>query len=95
FHMLLDAHDMVIANGMETESFQPSVRNYLDLPIATKNSLTAQVPRDEIHSLFNRPDAMRTLKGYEVDVLMTYMFARGTHAVSQAPRVYDDLRAAA
>jgi len=95
FHMLLDAHDMVVANGLVTESFQPSIRNYLGLPNAMKTSFNAVVPRDDIHNLFRRPDAMRTLKRYEADVLIASMFAEETRTVSALPHANNKWRAAA
>jgi len=82
FHMLLDAHDMVVANGLEAESFQPSIRNYLGLPNAMKTSLNAVVKRDDMHRLFRRSDSMGTLKRHEADALLGCMFAQGVRTGS-------------
>ncbi len=83
FHLLLDEHDMVIANGLETESFQPSLRNYLGLPLQMKKTFNAAVAQELVSGLFNRPDAMSTLKSHEVEVIITYMFGARTKAATE------------
>ncbi len=95
FHMLLDEHDMVIANGLETESFQPSLRNHLGLPSSMKNSFIAHVPQDHLHRLFQRPDAMSTLRAHEVDVLIACMFAKRSRSAPKIPQFQQELKAAA
>lgn len=83
FHLLLDEHDMVIANGLETESFQPSLRNYLGLPPRMKKTFNSDVGPELLDGLFDRPDAMSTLKSHEAGVLMAYMLGASMKAVSE------------
>lgn len=83
FHLLLDEHDMVIANGLEAESFQPSLRNYLGLPPQMKKTFNSAVDQELLNDLFHRPDAMSTLKSHEVGVLIAYMFGASTIAAPE------------
>jgi len=83
FHLLLNEHDMVVANDLETESFQPSLRNYLGLPPQMKKTFDAAVDPELAKGLFWRPDAMSTLKSHEVGVLTAYMFGSRTKATTE------------
>jgi hypothetical protein len=86
FHLLLDEHDMVIANGLESESFQPSLRNYLGLPTSMKDTLNSEVDHELLYDLFCRPDAMTTLRANEVLVLVAYMNGVRRKGVPQIAR---------
>ncbi len=78
FHLLFEEHDTVFANGLESESFQPSRRNYMGLPETMKKTFNLEVDQELRQDLFLRPDAMSTLKPHEVEVLVACMFGKNT-----------------
>ena len=75
FHILLDRHDVLITNGLLTESFQPSARSYNGISVQMRRSLSEAVPTKRLQALFSRPDAMRTLKASEAKILVEKMVA--------------------
>ncbi len=74
FHILLDHHDVLISNGLLTESFQPSLRSFNGISAQMRRSLTDTLPLKHLHALFRRSDAMRSLKAQEVKILVQKMF---------------------
>lgn len=85
FHLLLDEHDMIVANGMDCESFQPSRRNYDGLSVSMKRSFAKEIHQAQLDALCARPDAMTTLRCHEADVLLTQMFGDKTRSCAEAP----------
>ena len=75
FHILLDRHEVLISNGLLTESFQPSLRSYNGISAQMRRSLSDEIPSKRLQELFTRPDAMHTLKKNEAIVLAENMFA--------------------
>ncbi len=76
FHILLADHDIVLANGLMTESFQPSARSSDGIAEEMRSSLSEALPKNVLQSYFRRPDALLTLKKHEASVLTDRMFAR-------------------
>lgn len=76
YHILLESHDVVIANGAATESFQPSLRSFNGISGAMRKSLSAALPKDQLKACFERPDALLTLKRHEAQVLLERLRAR-------------------
>lgn len=70
FHILLDRHDVLITNGLMTESFQLSLRSFDGMSVQMRGSLSDAVPPKRLQAFFIRPDAMHTLKAYESTVLI-------------------------
>ena len=70
FHILLDEHWVLTSNGLLTESFQPALRSYNGISDGMRNSLADAVPKMELLTMFNRPDALRTLKHNEAQALL-------------------------
>lgn len=75
-HILLEKHDIVVANGAASESFQPSRRSYGGISADMRNTLDAALPQERLNACFHRPDAMPTLKRHEAQVLLERMGAR-------------------
>jgi hypothetical protein len=69
FHILLESHAMVVSNGLATESFQPTPRAIAGLPRDQQAAFRDVLPPARIPTLFERPDALPSLKAYEAEVL--------------------------
>ncbi len=82
FHLLLENHDVIFANGLEAESFQPSLRSYFGLPPSMKKTFHTNVGPELRPNLFHRPDAMLTLNSHEAAALMAYMSGGGARTTS-------------
>lgn len=83
FHILLADHEIVLANGLMTESFQPSARSYEGIAQGMRRSLSEALPKSVLQSYFQRPDALMTLKKHEASVLTDRLFARCPRAKSR------------
>ena len=86
FHILLADHEIVLANGLMTESFQPSARSYAGIAEGMRRSLSEALPQGALQAYFRRPDALMTLKKHEAIVLTERMFSR---RALPKPRVKD------
>ncbi len=84
YHILLDDHDLLISNGLLTESFQPSLRSYNGISAQMRQSLSGTVKQELLQALFKRPDAMRSLKASEARVLIKNFFTAQTPLVTKA-----------
>lgn len=69
YHLLLDRHELLRSNGLLTESFQPGQRGALSLGEAEIERQCAAVGQSR-NELLNRPDAARTLKRHEAELLL-------------------------
>lgn len=69
YHLLLDRHELVLSNGLATESFQPGQRGILSLGEAEMGRLCAATGQSRA-ALLSRPDAARTLKRHEAELLL-------------------------
>ncbi|MEE4235428.1 MAG: Hint domain-containing protein [Anderseniella sp.] len=78
FHVLLDQHDIVLANGLEAESFQPSQSNEIGMVPEMRNTLHKLVTRQFMNEAFHRPDVLPTLKQFEANALLKKMFSMTT-----------------
>ncbi len=74
YHLLLEDHDMLISNGLTSESLQPSFRFFAGLSPDTQGSLSDALPDGKLLNYFRRPDAMRSLKAREAKMLALQMF---------------------
>lgn len=73
YHLLLEEHEMVVSNGMVSESYQPALRAFRGLPPATARSLAEALPDHVLQGFFDRPDAMISLKPHEAISLVRRM----------------------
>jgi Hint domain len=78
FHVLLEDHDMLVSNGLVSESFQPARRmiDVMDLPARMR--LEAVIAALGDSALLHRQDRFPSLKRHEAQVLL--------HAISVAAR---------
>ena len=73
YHLMFEKHEMIVSNGLTSESYQPSLRAFKGLPPAEARSLSERLPDHLLQSYFNRPDAMMSLKSHEVRSLIRQM----------------------
>lgn len=98
YHLLLDQHYVLLANGLPCESFQPARRTVEALSPVARASLDATLAVLGEVEMLTRPDALPTLASYEARVLGSLIDRRaGLWAVSgytaafHAPRVEGDI----
>jgi len=72
FHLLLDEHTLVLANGLACESFQLGARGELALDDADMAALDAACPNQGLADLMARPDCLPTLKAMQTKVLLNW-----------------------
>ena len=72
-HILLEELEVLITNGLMTESFQPSLRSYNGISPQMRRSLSDTVSKERLQSLFRRKDAMIALKRADAQVLVAKM----------------------
>lgn len=73
-HILLERHDLVMSNGLASESLQPSIRSFAGMSHNARRSLSDAVPEGALQGYFRRQDALRSLKPHEAKVLTARMF---------------------
>lgn len=78
-HILLECHDMVISNGLATESLQPSIRSFSGMSDEARRSLADAVSDGALSEYFRRKDALRSLKPHEARVLAGRMFGQAAN----------------
>ena len=78
YHLLLDSHDIVIANNLASESFQLSLRGFAGMSHEAQRSLTEALPDAELQEYFNKADVLPTLAAFETKVLTKHMFKDNT-----------------
>ncbi|MDX8346716.1 Hint domain-containing protein [Cognatiyoonia sp. IB215446] len=66
YHLLFDAHQILISNGLPTESFHPAQRTVSKFDRAARREVFSLFP-----DLSKLPTARRVLKRYEADVLLS------------------------
>ncbi len=91
FHILLQDHDMVLSNGLPTESFQPARRTMDVMGDAARSTLEAVLVALGEDQMLARKDGLRSLRKHEARVLMHLLKGRaGTEskARSSAERTY-------
>ncbi|MBU2868102.1 Hint domain-containing protein [Pacificibacter marinus] len=69
-HLLFDAHQVIVANGLETESFHPEIADLDDVPEDQKRCLLERFPHITTSGDSYGPSARRTLTGAEAAILM-------------------------
>lgn len=75
FHILLANHDMLISNGLTTESFQPARRTMDVMGPAARLMLEAVIAALGERDLLTRPDRFLSLKRHEAQSLMQRLSA--------------------
>jgi Hint domain len=70
YHILLETHDILIANGMPAESLQPARRMIEALSDDMRRSLMALLEVLGAEAMLTRPDALLTLKEREARLLL-------------------------
>ncbi len=76
YHLYLEEHDVIISNGLTTESFQLSKRNLDGMSQNAKASLCNNLNDIEIVKAFEEPDKLHSLKAHEATLLAETMFGR-------------------
>jgi Hint domain len=66
-HIMCDAHEIIMAEGAWTESFQPAARMLDEMDAAQRAELLALFP--DLYDLPSFPAARRSLKAHEARVL--------------------------
>lgn len=74
-HVLLEDHEIILGNGLPSESFQPARRMIELMTGRTRASLMATLDALGAQAMLTRPDALPTLKSYEAQALLRH-FAR-------------------
>jgi len=68
YHLLFDTHQIVVSNGLHTESFHPSVKSVSATDAQTRREIMALFPHLEQDEAAY-PSARQTIKAYECRVL--------------------------
>jgi hypothetical protein len=81
FHLMLDRHDIVLSNGIETESLYPGDTAIASMTDEARRKLDETFP--EYAGDWSRygPTARRTLTGREAEALWARMAPLGSEAV--------------
>jgi hypothetical protein len=69
YHLLLEDHDIVLSNGLETESYQPSLPALNGLAAEARLDFFAEIPKFWRRRLCRRSDAFYSVKSYEARLL--------------------------
>jgi hypothetical protein len=69
YHLLLPDHDMVMSNGLATESLQLSFKCFAGMSGDAQRSISEALPDGALHEYFRRPDAFPSLKSHEAKIL--------------------------
>lgn len=85
-HILLETHDMVMSNGLASESLQLSLRTYAGMSCDARRSLSGTVPDSALQGYFRRPDGFLCLKSYEAKVLAGRMAGTVTRPSATVPQ---------
>lgn len=78
FHILLADHDMLLSNGLPTESFQPARRTMDVMGTETRQMLEAVIATLGEEALLSRKDRFLSLRQSEAEVLLNSL--QGVHA---------------
>ncbi len=73
FHILTDAHEILMSNGLPSESFQPARRGMDVMAAATRAELEAVLHSHDRDDLLCRPDALPSLTRPEALALLSDM----------------------
>lgn len=73
FHLLFDRHEIVISNGLPTESFQLGERGLISLEQHEVDALLDTAAQQEQAALLDRADHCTSLRGFESRLLMAEM----------------------
>ena len=72
FHLLFDQHEIIMSNGLPSESFHPSAAAVSSFDLNTKRELLSLFPELASYEQAYGPTARRVLKKYESRVLAAY-----------------------
>jgi len=70
YHILLESHDILVSNGIGTESYQPSISADDSLAEDARLDFRDTIPAPLKSRLMQRQDAFYSLKSYEAAVLL-------------------------
>jgi len=73
YHVLLRDHDILISNGLPSESFQPAQRTMDGLDVAAKDALLGVLANHDLTGIYDRPGGMPSLKRHEAAVLVDWI----------------------
>jgi hypothetical protein len=82
YHILLENHEILLANGLPVESFQPARRMVEALSGDARAALDATLDALGAEAMLTRPDALPTLASYEARVLSGSIAAQSPLAAS-------------
>ncbi|WP_372603409.1 Hint domain-containing protein, partial [Actibacterium sp.] len=69
YHLLFEQHEIILSNGLETESYQPSLRALGGMEEDARLDFMAEIPRDWRRKLMFREDAYYSVKSYEAPLV--------------------------
>ncbi len=72
YHLLLDEHTLVLANGLACETFQLGARTELALAAEDLAALATACPGHSLTDLMHRPDCFPTLKSGQANLLLNW-----------------------
>jgi hypothetical protein len=87
FHIFLERHEILVANGMPAESLQPARRMIEALSADARSELTAVIDVLGAEAMLTRPDALPTLNHREARVLLAALSPRSSvpDTIARAP----------
>ncbi len=85
YHLFLEDHDMVISNGLVSESLQLSQRAFAGMSHDAQRSLSDALPEGALQACFQRPASLRSLKSHEAGVLVQKMFGKQSNPPALKP----------
>lgn len=83
-HLLLERHEILLAEGLPAESFQPARRMVGLMAGPVRNSLLQTLEALGAEAILARPDALPTLKSSEAAVLMRQLSREAPHCPASA-----------
>lgn len=86
YHILLEDHEILVSNGLATESFQPARRTIEAMSGANRELLERTIEALGAADMLNRKDVLPSLKRGE-SVLLAAMLAHGGEAGAAVPLV--------
>ncbi len=69
YHLLFARHEIVISNGLMSESFQPGIVSINGLSLAARHSFVTRFDASSRDRFFNRPDAAYSVRKFEAPLV--------------------------
>lgn len=72
YHLLFNCHEIVISNGLMSESFQPGIVSINGLSLAVRHSFVTRFDANSRSRFFNRPDAAYSVLKFEAPLIRAF-----------------------